>query len=79
VKQLLLHFIEHPKEIENINEYMDKVKMNKQPFTAWLRDITGSMVWIVNIHNKYIEDHIEIPYKDGKYTAIKHTFKPKKA
>jgi hypothetical protein len=64
LQQLLPYYIAYPNEIGNLNKYMDKAKIEKQPFTKWLIDIAGSIDRIINIHQNCIK--VPVPHPLGR-------------
>lgn len=72
LKQLLPHHLEHPKDIHDIDVYMDKIKLDKRPFTLWLSDIAGSVAYLVNLHQKDREDIVRLKVKDGKFISTEY-------
>jgi hypothetical protein len=75
MEQLILHVILYPKDIKNVIEYMDKIKLDKGPFANLLVDTAGSITYALNLYQKYTEENIAFEYKDGRFTSIRHTDK----
>jgi hypothetical protein len=76
-RQLYFHLIVYPQDLKGILEYMDKINFNKQLFTNTLVDLTGSVARLLSLHTKLTGESIELEWKNGQYTAIKHGTKSK--